>query len=153
MAWGRSREDPIGAFETHLSYDFRPRLWVSLNGNFWYGGRTSLNGVKNPATLQESSRIGVTASFPLTRHQAIKVGLAEGAYARFGGDYRIASLAWQFSWMGKPYSGRQAQGASHYEGRPSGRPDATVTYAVVTSFPPLPRTSFLRPTTIAGERL
>jgi hypothetical protein len=96
-------QDPIAAFETHLSYDFRPRLWVSLDGNFWYGGRTSLNGVENPATLQKSSRIGVTASFPLTRHQAIKVGLADGAYVRFGGDYRIASLAWQFSWMGKPY--------------------------------------------------
>jgi hypothetical protein len=28
-------QDPIGALETHLSYDFRPRLWVSLDGNFW----------------------------------------------------------------------------------------------------------------------
>ena len=60
-------QDPIAAFETHLSYDFRPRLWVSLDGNFWRGGRTSLDGVENPATLQKTSRIGVTASFPLTR--------------------------------------------------------------------------------------
>ena len=69
-------QDPIAAFETHLSYDFKPRLWVSLDGNFWRGGRTSLNGVENPATLQKSSRIGVTASFPLTRHQSIKLGFA-----------------------------------------------------------------------------
>ena len=68
-------QDPIGAFETHLSYDFRPRLWVSLDGNFWYGGRTSLDGVENPATLQKSSRIGVTSSFPVTGHQSIKVGV------------------------------------------------------------------------------
>jgi len=59
-------QDPIAALETHLSYDFKPRLWVSLDGNFWYGGRTSLNGVENPATLQQSSRIGVTSSFPVT---------------------------------------------------------------------------------------
>jgi hypothetical protein len=95
-------QDPIAAFETHLSYDFRPRLWVSLDGNFWYGGRTSLNGVENPATLQKASRIGLTASFPLTRHQSIKVGYADGAYVRFGGDYKIASVAWQYSWITRP---------------------------------------------------
>jgi len=94
-------QDPIWAFETHLSYDVRPRLWISLDGNFWYGGRTSLAGVENPATLQKSSRLGVTASFPLTRHQSIKVGYADGAYVRFGGNYKIASLAWQYSWFGK----------------------------------------------------
>jgi hypothetical protein len=95
-------QEPIAAFETHLSYDVRPRLWVSLDANFWNGGRTSLNGVENPATLQKSSRIGVTASVPLSGRHAIKVGYADGAYVRFGGDYRIASLAWQYSWIGKP---------------------------------------------------
>ena len=95
-------QDPIAAFETHVSYDFKPRLWVSLDGNFWYGGRTSLNGVENPATLQQSSRIGVTASFPVTRHQSIKVGFADGAYVRFGGNYKIASVAWQYSWLTRP---------------------------------------------------
>ena len=95
-------QDPIAAIETHLSYDFKPRLWVSLDGNFWYGGRTSLSGVENPATLQKSSRIGVTASFPITRRQSIKVGVAAGAYVRFGGDYKIASVAWQYSWLGSP---------------------------------------------------
>jgi hypothetical protein len=95
-------QDPIAAFETHLSYDFRPRLWVSLDANFWSGGRTSLNGVENPATLQKASRIGVTASFPLTSRQSIKLGYADGAYVRFGGDYKIASVAWQYSWVHKP---------------------------------------------------
>jgi len=95
-------QDPIGAAEVHLSYDIRPRFWVSLDGNFWYGGRTSLNGVENPATLQKSSRVGATASFPLSRRQALKIGYAQGAYIRFGGDYKIASAAWQYSWIGKP---------------------------------------------------
>jgi hypothetical protein len=95
-------QDPIYAVETHLSYDFRPRLWVSLDGNFWYGGRTSLDGVENPATLQKASRVGVTASFPLTRRQSIKVGFADGAYVRFGGDYTIASVAWQYAWISRP---------------------------------------------------
>jgi hypothetical protein len=92
-------QEPVAAFEAHLSYDFRPRLWVSLDANFWNGGRTSLNGVENPATLQRSSRVGLTASFPVSARHALKVGYAEGAYVRFGGDYRIVSLAWQYSWV------------------------------------------------------
>jgi hypothetical protein len=93
---------PVYAFETHLSYDVRPRLWVSFDANFWYGGRTSLNGVENTATLQKASRIGVTASLPITRRQAIKLNFADGAYVRFGGDYTIVSAAWQYSWVSRP---------------------------------------------------
>ena len=94
-------QDPIAVAELHLSYDVRPRLWVSLDGNFWHGGKTTVNGVENPSTLQKSSRVGVTASIPLTTHQAVKLGFAEGAYARFGGDYSIVSAAWQYSWVGR----------------------------------------------------
>ena len=97
-------QEPIAAFETHLSYDFRPRLWVSFDANFWRGGRTSVNGVQNPATLQRSSRVGVTAAVPITRRQSIKVGYADGAYVRFGGNYKIVSFAWQYAWVDKPKS-------------------------------------------------
>jgi hypothetical protein len=95
-------QDPIGAVELHLSYDVRPRLWVSLDGNFWYGGKTSVNGVENPVTLQQNSRVGVTASFPVTRRGSLKISYAQGAYIRFGGDLRIFSAAWQYGWFDKP---------------------------------------------------
>jgi len=91
---------PVEAFEAHLSYDFGPRFWVSLDANYWWGGATSLNGVHNPETNQKSSRIGATASFPLTPHQSIKMSYSNGAYARYGGDYQNVSLAWQYSWIG-----------------------------------------------------
>lgn len=95
-------QKPIGAFEGHLSYDLRPRLWFSLDGNFWFGGVTSLNGVANPVTRQTSSRIGVTASLPLGKHQSVKVSYNNGTYIRFGGNYQNLSVAWQYSWLGKP---------------------------------------------------
>jgi len=72
---------------------------VSLDANFWRGGTTSLNGVENPATLQQNSRVGITAAFPVTRHQSLKVSYARGAYIRFGGDYQVLSAAWQYSWI------------------------------------------------------
>jgi hypothetical protein len=95
-------EEPIGSFEGHLSHDFKPRLWVSLDGNFWFGGITSLNGIRNLDTKQTGSRIGGTGSIPLTKHQSIKMSYSNGTYIRFGGNYQSVSLAWQYSWLGKP---------------------------------------------------
>jgi hypothetical protein len=32
----------------------------------------------------------------------VKVGYAQGACVRFGGDYRMTSVAWQYSWIDRP---------------------------------------------------
>ena len=93
---------PIGSFEGHLSYDFRPRLWVSLDGNFWFGGKTSLNGVSNSTTLQRNSRVGLTSSIPVSKHQSLKFSYNNGAYIKYGGNFQNVSVAWQYSWIGKP---------------------------------------------------
>jgi len=95
-------QNPIGTFEGHLSYDWKLRTWVSLDGNFWYGGATSLNGVQNLNTRQTGSRIGATGSVKLDKHQSIKVSYSNGTYIRFGGDYQNISFAWQWSWIGRP---------------------------------------------------
>jgi hypothetical protein len=95
-------ESPVGSFEGHLSYDFRPRLWISLDGNYWFGGVTSMNGVSNPSTLQRNSRIGLTTSIPVSKHQSIKFSYSDGAYILYGGNYHNLSIAWQYSWVGRP---------------------------------------------------
>jgi len=95
-------EKPVGAFEAHLSYDVKPRLWASADANFWYGGQTSLNGVENQLTLQKNSRVGGTVSVPVSKHHSIKFSYANGAYIRFGGNYQSVSVAWQYSWVGRP---------------------------------------------------
>jgi len=94
-------QEPIVALEGHLSYDVKQRLWVSLDANFWYGGRTSLNGVQNPETLQRNSRLGVTGSVPLSLHQSLKLSYNRGTYVRFGGNFHNLSVAWQYSWLGR----------------------------------------------------
>lgn len=96
------QQNPTFAFEGHVSYDVRPRLWASLDGNFWTGGRTRLNGVENPSTLQRSSRIGGTVSIPVTKHQSLKFSYNRGAYIRYGGNYQNVSIGWQYSWLGRP---------------------------------------------------
>jgi hypothetical protein len=93
---------PMGALETHLSYDVRPRLWASLDANFWYGGRTSTDGIVSRPTLQANSRIGATCSVPVSKHQSLKFSYSHGARIRFGGNSNNVSVAWQYSWLGKP---------------------------------------------------
>ncbi len=85
-----------------LSYNIKSRFWFSLDGNFWFGGVTSLGGIANPATRQTSSRIGVTGAVPVSKHQSLKVSYNNGTYIRFGGDYQNLSVAWQYSWLGRP---------------------------------------------------
>ncbi len=65
---------------------------VSLDGNFWYGGETSLNGVPNPKTVERNSRIGATAAVPISIYNN----------GNYGGNYQNISLAWQYSWVGWP---------------------------------------------------
>jgi hypothetical protein len=95
-------QKPVGAFEAHLSYDVKQRLWFSLDANSWLGGRTSLNSVENLQTFQTSSLIGATASVPLSKHQSLKISYSHTDYVRFGGDYQNVSMAWQYSWLGRP---------------------------------------------------
>jgi hypothetical protein len=95
-------EAPVGALEGHLSYDVKPRFWISLDGNFWWGGIASLSGIQNLETKQTGSRLGGTASFPISKHQSIKISYSDGTYIRFGGNYQNVSVAWQYSWLGHP---------------------------------------------------
>jgi len=96
-------EAPLGSFEGHLSYEFKnPRCWASLDGNYWFGGTTTLNGILDPSTRQSSSRLGGTFALPITKHQSFKFAYSGGTYIRFGGNYHNLQVAWQYSWIGWP---------------------------------------------------
>lgn len=95
-------QSTIGALEGHLSYDVRQRFWASLDGNFWFGGKTSLNGVENTTSELQNSRLGATASFPVTKHHSVKVSYSNGAYIKYGGNFQNITVGWQYSWLGRP---------------------------------------------------
>jgi hypothetical protein len=92
----------IASIEMHLSYDVKPRLWASVDGNYWYGGATTVNNLPKIGTVQSNSRIGGTLSVPLSRHQSVKLSYSDGELARIGGTFKTVSVAWQYSWLGRP---------------------------------------------------
>jgi len=94
-------QDPIGVIQAHVSYNFRPRLWVAADYTYYWGGQTTVNGRAN-ADLQRNSRVGLTASVPIARAQSLKFSWSRGATTRIGADFSTYSVGYQFLWLDRP---------------------------------------------------
>ena len=57
---------PIYAVQGHILYSFQSGIWVALDGLYFAGGRTALNGVKSD-NEQANTRAGFTLALPI-RH-------------------------------------------------------------------------------------
>ncbi len=90
-------EDPVLTVQLHGSYQFRPRLWIAVDGTWYGGGSTRIDG-GGPSTPINNSRAGVTMSFPAAA-SSIKVAYSSGVTARAGGDFKAVTIAWQLSWL------------------------------------------------------
>jgi hypothetical protein len=97
---GRTREqDPIASTQLHLIYEFQGGTWLAVNGTYYAGGRTTIDGVRQPGELG-NSRLGATLALPLDRQHSIKLHASKGVSVRFGEDFSTVGLAWQYRWSG-----------------------------------------------------
>jgi hypothetical protein len=94
-------QDPLGTFQAHVSYTFKPRLWLAADATFYTGGRTTVDGTVR-ADLQRNSRVGVTLALPMGRRSALKLALTSGFTTRVGADFDTLAVAWQTIWFGHP---------------------------------------------------
>jgi hypothetical protein len=88
---------PIASLQAHVSHTFRPRLWIALDVAHYQGGRTQIDGLSK-ADFQMNTRLGATASFPIGRHQSVRLTWTDGITTRIGGDFRSLSALWQYTW-------------------------------------------------------
>ena len=90
----RRSQDPIVAAQAHISYTFPSRAWLALDGTWYRGGQTSVNGGLK-ADLQRNTRAGATLSLPIGRRQSVKLSYTTGASTRVGTDFDTLGVAWQ----------------------------------------------------------
>jgi hypothetical protein len=88
---------PLYALQAHLIYNLPWGIWASLNAVGYRGGRVTVDD-REGESIQEKVRVGLTLSFPVTRHSSIKLHGSTGAYARTGGTMTTGGIAWQVAW-------------------------------------------------------
>jgi hypothetical protein len=92
------RQDPLSSFQAHVSYTFRPSLWLAADGTWYGGGAASVAGGPKSERLS-NSRLGVTLSLPLAPRQSAKLGFNRGALVRAGSNFTTISAGWQLLWF------------------------------------------------------
>jgi hypothetical protein len=95
------KQDPLGSFQCHISYNIQTLMWAALDMTFYTGGNSSVDGVKMN-DRQSNSRIGATIVLPVGKHNSLKIAFSKGAIIRFGADFSTLSLGWQTSFFRKP---------------------------------------------------
>ena len=88
---------PIYAVQAHILYTFQSGVWMALDGIYFEGGRTALNGVKSD-NEQRNTRAGFTLALPIDRNNSLKLSGSTGITTRTGSEFRAAGIAWQYRW-------------------------------------------------------
>jgi hypothetical protein len=92
---GATREqDTVYSVQGGAIYSFPRGIWAALNGTYFTGGRTTVNGVKGD-DLQENTRAALTVAMPVNRKHSVKVYASTGVSTRTGGNYDMISVSWQ----------------------------------------------------------
>jgi hypothetical protein len=94
-------QNPIGAFQGHISYNFQPQLWAAFDATFYVGGATTVNAAQND-DRQSNVRLGGTLGLPIGRRHSVKLAVSRGAIVRFGANFTTLSIGWQTAWFPSP---------------------------------------------------
>jgi hypothetical protein len=97
---GKTRaQAPIYSVQGHVSYTVGAGIWVALDGTYYTGGRTTVDGVEGD-DLQKNTRLGVTVALPVNRHTSVKLYGSTGVSTRTGSDFDAAGILLQYRWGG-----------------------------------------------------
>ena len=88
---------PLYLVRGDIVYNFESGAWVSLEGSYFTGGRTTLNGVRGN-NEQTNTRAGLTLALPVDRYNSIKFNASTGITTRTGSEFSVFGVAWQYRW-------------------------------------------------------
>jgi hypothetical protein len=96
---GTRSQDPLYSLQGHLIYSFRSGIWGALDGTYFTGGRTTVDGTLNN-DLQQNWRVGATLAIPVNVRNSVKLYGSSGVSARTGNNFDLLGIAWQYRWGG-----------------------------------------------------
>ena len=88
---------PLYLIRGDIIYNFPSGAWISLEGSYFAGLRTTVNGIKDD-NEQENVRAGLTLALPVDRNNSVKFHASTGIYTRTGSEFSIVGMAWQYRW-------------------------------------------------------
>jgi hypothetical protein len=90
-------QDALFSVQGHAIYNISRKMWASLDGTYYTGGRTTLNGSLNN-DLESNSRWGGSYAYSLAKKNSIKLYFSSGVTGRTGTEFKVYGIAWQYRW-------------------------------------------------------
>ena len=94
---GTRKQAPLVTTQVHLSYNLSRQAWAALDGTFYSGGRTTVNGTQR-SDRQHNTRLGGTFAMPIANRQSLRLAVSKGALVRIGSDFATVSVTWVYAW-------------------------------------------------------
>ena len=98
--YGRTyAQAPLYAVQGHVIYGFKYGIWVAVDGTYFRGNRTTVDGVTSD-NLQANTRCGLTLALPVNRRNSVKLNAGTGTSTRTGSTFNAFGAQWQYRWGG-----------------------------------------------------
>ena len=92
-------QNPIYSTQTHVIYYFANTAWISVDATYYTGGQSYVNGMPISGS-QENWRYGSTLSYPINKHNSVRLSASTGGYSRTNNSYDLYGISWQYRWGG-----------------------------------------------------
>jgi hypothetical protein len=92
-------QDPLWTWQAHAIRIIGRSGWLALDGTWVRGGATSIDGAAQN-THEDNARLGATGAWFINRSSALKAAFATGVTTRYGGDFNVFSIGYQYAWGG-----------------------------------------------------
>ncbi|MBU3547266.1 transporter [Polynucleobacter sp. MWH-Jannik1A5] len=92
-------QNPMYSTESHVIYYFQNTAWISADATYYMGGQSYVNGMPVSGS-QENWRFGSTLSYPINKHNSIRLTGSTGIYSRTNNSYDAIGISWQYRWGG-----------------------------------------------------
>lgn len=92
-------QSPVYSTQTHAIYYFANTAWISVDATYYTGGQSYVNGTSISGS-QENWRYGSTFSYPINKHNSIRLTGSTGGYSRTNNSYDLYGISWQYRWGG-----------------------------------------------------